>query len=316
LNLLKNIRIFLNPDTSLRRKLKCAEHHLLDAISSLLQQFQHPVGFAWIKGHSGILGNERADHLANLGSLQDHIPPLHLPSDPTIPHVLHENSLPTGRYASQVVKKHHRQTVRKTTNDKLLKRWPSSHPIDFKLTCSATCAGLGGKYFLDSVNYRQRAFRIKLLYQTLPTNATVSTWKKYSTTNPNCPRCLNSVETLAHLATCPKTVEALPDLLAKATQIMRLHKATTTTYRIIKESPFPAPPYQLLNAFGCTEESFLSTPLAMGVIHHNDLEFFQSALGPCVHPSTARLWFTLTLDAWLSAFYQLVWKPRNRCVFD
>jgi hypothetical protein len=187
--------------------------------------------------------------------------------------------------------------------------------LDFKLTCQVAQAGLGNSFFLDSVNFRQKAFRLKLLYKSLPTNAIVCTWKKYALTDPVCQRCLAAPETMDHLFECSETRAILPNLLSAAVQTITKNKATKFTYKALRSAPLPVPPIELLNALGCTDERFLAKPLAKGIVHEFDVYRFQLALGPCVPNSTIRLWLTLTLDAWLTSCYELIWKPRNRVVF-
>ena len=290
----------------------------MDSIVSLLREFEHPPAFEWIRGHSGIKGNERADALARAASQLHSIssPPPTQSLTASIPYVLHQANRPTGRYAAKVIKTAFRNQIRQTTQTRLAKRWSEwTSTINFNRSCKITSAGLGTGYHLDSVNYRQRAFRSKLLYRTLPVQSMVSTWAKYSNTSSLCPRCHSADETIEHIFLCTHTVSLLPDLLHQASSSLQVNKRSKITYKAISHTSFPAPASQMMEALVCSTPNFLQSPLCKGLVDQSSVADFTALLGLPYALSNSHLWFSLALDGWLSSFYHHVWKARNDLVF-
>jgi ribonuclease HI len=320
---LDNIKVFSNSNTTLRQKLKVTDHHIIDQITQLHKDFENPPIFEWVKGHSGLIFNERADQLAKIGASGSNYQPVSAVTTPTIPIILHREGAIIGSYAATTIKADHYTKQRTRTRNRLDRLWPlqRNQAINHKATCNLAYMGLRTSNYLDSSKFRERAFRIKVHNHTLPVNSLVTTWKKYENQSNLCPRCKQFPENIHHLWDCEVSLNQWQTLRFTATTLMVPRQQTSFDFKVIKQKTFPVTPSLLLDALGATNSSFLKSNLARGIITHQDQHKFRNFI--LKHSKVADLnqsdilqWMNLALSCWMSSIYHNLWKHRNREQFD
>ena len=320
---LDNIKVFSNSNTTLRQKLKVTDHHIIDQITQLHKEFENPPIFEWVKGHSGLIFNERADQLAKIGASGSNYQPVSAVTTPTIPIILHREGAIIGSYAATTIKADHYTKQRTRTRNRLDRLWPQqrNQTINHKATCNLAYMGLRTSNYLDSSKFRERAFRIKVHNHTLPVNSLVTTWKKYENQSNLCPRCKQFPENIHHLWDCEVSLNQWQTLRFTATTLMVPRQQTSFDFKVIKQKTFPVTPSLLLDALGATNSSFLKSNLARGIITYQDQHKFRNFI--LKHSKVADLnqsdilqWMNLALSCWMSSIYHNLWKHRNREQFD
>lgn len=194
---------------SLRSRLKNPNKELLDQVEYIKSLRSASIKFQWIRGHSGISGNEEADRLANEARLDPQ-------SEELIPEALITPSnqfrfAGSGRRLSSL---YARALVKAQANAGCLNVFlQSSHgssllsltPDNLKITVTAlkSCMAYEPHLFTSQANSTFRAFRYKLVMGLLPTMSRQVIWKSDIYLSSTCPRCQSAQEDQNHVFSCP-----------------------------------------------------------------------------------------------------------------
>lgn len=140
------------------------------------------------------------------------------------------------------------------------------------------------------------SFRIKLFTHRLPTNG------KSNAFGGICQRCMTTTETTEHLFTCQATHSKLVELLQLTNRrlafLLTTHKEET---RIATED--------LITTIFGTPQEMLAQPICRGLI---TTALTRRLVDQGCTNTKARRLVTLTADAWLHAFYTIIWLNRNK----
>jgi hypothetical protein len=94
---------------------------------------------------------------------------------------------------------------------------------------------------------------------------------------------------------------------------MKLRKSTAIHYKKIKDEMNIIPEEQLLNIIGVNDDSFLNiNPASRGVITNELIRLFN--LKTPKEMKHKDIWLKLTVDSWISAFYEIAMKEREEAI--
>jgi hypothetical protein len=171
---------------------------------------------------------------------------------------------------------------------------------------------------LDASNVKEEIFRIQLLTKQLPVLSKVIKWNtpllKYTDTDL-CPRCNREVETFSHIFTCIENHNYKSKLYNHTQMTIQSRLTKMQLYKPLTEQLYQPKIKHIMYTLGIKGDlmNFLNTPLARGIITEDIITKFKSFKSMTTQ---SHLWLHLAMDSWLSAFYSIIWKQRNKLIFN
>ena len=183
--------------------------------------------------------------------------------------------------------------------------------IDFTLTLQLSSFRESSSPFLDANYARELKFRHNLLSQLLPTKTRLLKMKLV--TDDLCLFCQSEPESLSHLFTCTSyPVEQFSTIIdsTRALFQQRFNPEYSPNLNMILSN--------LMDELGMAYDTFLSTPLALGVVNTSfparvSTVFASIGLSHIQNKTNIAL---KVLDCWLSSFYHLIWMHRCSLLYD
>jgi hypothetical protein len=260
-----------------------------------------------VAAHTGIEGNELADTAAKEALIHGELIQLESSDFHRFDFFLHQNRQPVDVYPRRIIQRTFQNQIRGRLEDKFNHIW-GLDDTDVVETVTIANKGMEIQNHLDSSHTKEQSFRIKLSFQKTPTLKLVQKYKSYI--NTICPRCGEEEEDIDHLFQCQDTYSHLDELTKQTTQLIESRKKDVVLYRPLKEQKDqPAGSYLLYYLAGKKrfDESFLDTPQSKGIITKSLIGQFKDAKRL---QANRKLWLQLTVDSWLSTFYDVIWKRR------
>lgn len=186
-----------------------------ETLHSCLRARTAPTTLQWVRGHSGVVGNEIADGLCERAH-REGLPPTPPVVTDSTRHCLMLRGHDTTGHPRWVLKKQaqclHNSKLRQ--NSQLRRACPPNGSIELAITLLRPDKV---RSFKDSTRY---AFRSKLITATLPTMERQGTWHPAIYPNTLCRRCHACAETVDHLLACPAAVAARQAMPAALTPLL------------------------------------------------------------------------------------------------
>jgi hypothetical protein len=168
--------------------------------------------------------------------------------------------------------------------------------------------GMMKRNHLDASHNSEHAFRIKTINQYLPTLEMRKKVYKQDITNI-CPRC-TQIETLDHIWECKDTIRDYPQLLKSTEQNLANNINQSIDWRKLELDQSLI--RKIKNALNITNHQFLKTKEAKGIITENLKR--KITTGNTQFNVKTKYHLIYVLDAWLRAFYSIIWTKRTRLV--
>jgi ribonuclease HI len=319
-----------------RQKLKIPNLLIYEIISHSLQQNQQSLTLTHVKAHTNQQGehfiyNKIADTLAkqaaNPVDKEGTLNAIYYRQfSPYIPKELASNYQHTQvfyngmiamTYPRKLIKKHfitqHNDIITSKIQDAYHSIYPHLPPLSAESTKQALkmASNLSKmSHFLDARNVHEEKFRRNLLLNQIPTLVLMKSWKLKSgfPTSSNCVMCsCNTPEDFHHLWTCANISK-------------QVEKMIPTVLIIIKERyniPANTLALQLLiKRLQLSKYTSLPTIIKLSFFPELEINTLQTFIQKSHKGKPAdilNLIFQL-LDSYLSAFYELIWKPRCRTI--
>jgi ribonuclease HI len=282
------------PLVSTRELLRNPNGDILDALQAIAGVHAAPITLNWIPGHAGNVGNEAAHRLATSARAAGN--GRKLPRMITrVQFRLHCQDEPIYEYPRKFMKQ---QALIAHTNAFLWSRHGanlkqlSPEQLAISSRCLQSNLSKESRLFTSRSNSTFRAFRWKLACDLLPIGSRHLKWGCQARPDGTCPLCVTSVETVAHLFSCPFVNRAdWPSNLRSCLQPLLPHLdcSSLATDLICNDA--------LATSFGCLTKELeeLLMPLTSSTISISSLS--HQVLRGCHH-----------------FLYQYVWKPRCESV--
>ena len=314
---------FSNPKTTLRTLVKVGSHHSADQANQY-RKINKKITLQHVKGHTGDLLQERSDVEAKKGANSDRQPePFRATLEPTIKYTTFINGKIAGVYIRDILKNKFKKSRASVFNEIIKRKWQEeaeaiNEVVNTKLVKELTNHGIQQKNYLDTSSYREESFRAKTITKRIPDRVTRSSWgPQFQEEGKTCPRCKRADETQNHIWTCSKSKKSFDDLICLAVQTMNKKRDTHKDYKKLKGQLLPKSPRGLLWMLGIENNSdFLDTLTAQGIITNQVQERFNSGMPHILPNKTTKTdWLKWAMDGWLTACFELIWKPRNDKTF-
>ena len=274
---------------------------ILVAIKEKFSKFNTIPILTKVKAHSNIEGNERADKLAKeaMNSIADQtIQRDKYPIMEKTWKYLNINNKNITSYPSKTLKKLRQQETSESNNKSLGEKWNTPiYQINTKKTKQLTQNKRGKENPLDASNMNEIKFRIDTITQKLPTNDMLLRYKKIS--DDTCQICKKYTETNEHIWTCEKTKDALEEILDNTKILLEqriekklINKKTLEILIAMKE-----------------DKELLRRKFSRGIIIDKEIELLKNCH---TRDNNTNVYQDImeVIDAWLTAFYKAIWKPR------
>lgn len=153
---------------------------------------------------------------------------------------------------------------------------------------------------------KEMKFRIETITKKLPTLDNLRVWKKIS--DDTCPRCRRAIETNDHIWTCESTKSKLPDIFQEMESMLK---------RKINKKQTSEKTLSYLNLMK-SDRHILHRNYTKGIITESEITQMQNSINKDCNNNEHRIKtdMTETIDTWLTAFYNQIWKPRCILVFE
>ena len=314
---ISSIRLFQHAKSE-RQKLKINNLPIVTAIAGEIQRFHQPIDVRKVKAHSGIRKNELVDKEAKLATKliedklwcsedqkqnQEHYA------------TLYEVDSPSCQYPSQWMKIRDRTDYNKSLTEYISATVNSIHPdsdINITETIHSACGGRHKINALDASADRERAFRIKIITKTLATKHELKRQGVKGVEDSQCESCKEAPEDFNHLWQCRVTINEILNIIERTGDLMESRRHESIAWKAIKELQSPGTQY-LLDLIGMGNADFINSPEAKGIITSEMVAKFQSDTRI---ESQHGQWLRYTIDCWLTSFYEIIWSPRCKIVFD
>ena len=148
---------------------------------------------------------------------------------------------------------------------------------------------------MDPSRIRDLKFRMQTLNSRLAVGKLLHSYN--SNLSNQCPYC-NQIEDIPHLWSCQTTINKYPQISDET--------------MLIFHNRYPKLPLNIINILNINNPNFLNLHLSCGIVTDNDILTLEELLKKYPqykHHSTKKL-LSSAIDCFLSAFYNLIWKPR------
>jgi len=283
-----------------REILKTPNSGLLLAIANEMKRTTTQPELLKVKAHIGLPLNERADRNAKAITedkqqipfeyLQDR-----LPNHPRNEACLHKNNEKIEIYPGQYIANITKEKLAIQNKLRLENKWQTE--VDGIKSAKFTHYGMGKLTRFDASHTKEHKFRINLSTKCLYTAELAKIHKR--TSDPRCRRCKTEIESQTHVMECSITTKFLEKTKEEAIHNLINRNSSKEFSKIICKDP--SLPFELLGLF---KSDSMKKPIAYGIISkENTADIIQ-------HEDFNSEWIFPILDAWLSAVYQTIWKPR------
>jgi hypothetical protein len=225
---------------------------------------------------------------------------------------LYENNERTDEAPSINIKNKFQKMMQQKIDISLKKKWTN---INVQATKSIIIKSGNRNNRLDNPDIQEHKFKAETITKSIKTMEMFKSYQNNIINTDQCQRCLNETEDYDHIFRCPKSSERLQECKHKAIELMKHRKTTSIHYNKIKEETNSISEEQLLNIIGINENSFLElNPTSRGIITNELIRTFN--LKTPKEMNHKDIWLKLTVDAWISGFYDKTMKDRKKAIME
>jgi ribonuclease HI len=303
-----------------RKKLKYNNYAILFDIQFLVESKSITLKLEKVKAHSGILRNEQADKLAKEASENSQVP-FDTVKNHSQQTYLYKNNALKDEYPGHLLKKEHTENVQNYVENRVTTLWQSellNQNLEHKKTVDLAKYGMNISNVLDVSCRNEQIFRVNIINKSLPVLSQVKdfTFKNnQKLANATCLQCNTRNETFYHVWSCLKTRTKHYELYKKTLYLLDKRKNENSFYKELQSCKDPPTSKQLVCILTDFKpvKTFLSSINAKGIVTNSLWHRFRNSKKL---KNNHALWLHYTMDCWLSAFHELVWKPRCLQVAD
>jgi ribonuclease HI len=294
-----------------RQILKMNNHHTLQMIFYKIQTKSLSLKLEYVKAHDNSITtqnyNQEADNIAKEPNSTILVPSCPFDSHYSLTY-LHINNQMIQQYPATYIKQQFQKSMHLRSINKINATHLNS-TIDINNTLLLTT--FNDNNYLNATKYREHKFRIKLLTASLTTKELLYSWNLVQ--DKKCPVCHTQIETQDHMFQCQNTTKLYPVL----------QSTTKSAFTALYQKSYPEQPdiYPALSTIiGINKIAFLSSNTAKGIISEELTTQIAKLLSSISFPkrknSNQLKPLIIFLDCWLTAIYQLIWKPRCESLYE
>jgi len=255
------------------------------------------------------INNQLADRLAKQALFNYSSKPTPLTLPPIVANNIEFNNIyHNGNlvevYPSKFIKNLFRKKEKEKNNESLVRNikktffYNQEIAIEIEIIKKIICSAAPR---MDPSRVKDLKFRMQTINNRLATGKLLHSYN--SKLSNKCPYC-NKVEDIPHLWSCQNTINLYPQLILETKLIM------------IKR--FPKISLDILNLLQMENPEFLNLHLSCGIITTEDLDMLKTIVKDNDRHQNIEIKdiFIKSLDCFLSAFFNLIWKPRCEVYYN